>query len=74
LAGDRPGAAWNSARTGPSGGSDGTVRLCRASDGDELACFEGHAGKVHDVAVAPDGRVAFSGSADGTIRRWSLPG
>jgi serine/threonine protein kinase len=55
-----------------SGGSDNTVRLWRAEDGEELRCFEGHTGKVHAVAFAPDGRFAYSGSADGTVRRWPL--
>lgn len=56
-----------------SGGADGTVRLWRTEDGEELRCFEGHTGKVHAVAVGPDGHVAYPGSADGTLRRWPLP-
>jgi WD40 repeat protein len=55
-----------------SGGSDHTVRLWRAADGEPLRLFEGHAGKVNAVAVRPDGKTAFSGSADGTVRRWAL--
>lgn len=57
-----------------SGGSDGTVRLWRSSDGYELTYFEGHTGKVNGVAFGADGRMAFSCGADGTIRRWPLPG
>jgi WD40 repeat protein len=56
-----------------SGGADGTVRLWRAADGEELQCFPGHGGKVQAVAFGPDGRVGYSGGSDGTIRRWSLP-
>jgi WD40 repeat protein len=56
-----------------SGGADGTVRLWRADDGDEVHVFEGHDGRVRGVAVSPDGRSAFSGGADGLIRRWRLP-
>jgi hypothetical protein len=56
-----------------SGGTDGTVRLWRVADGDELQCFQGHGGKVQAVAFGPDARVGYSGGSDGTIRRWSLP-
>jgi len=56
-----------------SGGSDGTVRLWRAADGEELARFEGHTGKVNAVVITPDARVAYSGGADGTLRSWPLP-
>jgi serine/threonine protein kinase len=57
-----------------SGGSDGTVRIWRAEDGEELHCLEGHNDKVRAVAFNPDGLVAYSGSADGTLRRWPLGG
>jgi serine/threonine protein kinase len=56
-----------------SGGSDGTVRLWRADNGEELACFRGHMGKVNAVVLGPDARVAYSGGADGTLRCWPLP-
>jgi WD40 repeat protein len=56
-----------------SGGSDGTVRLWRSADGEELACFGGDGGPVQAVALGPDGRVGYSGGSDGTLRRWHLP-
>jgi WD40 repeat protein len=56
-----------------SGGSDGTIRLWRTDDGEELRSFDGHAGKVHAVVVAPDGKIAFSGGSDGILRRLALP-
>jgi hypothetical protein len=56
-----------------SGGSDGTVRLWRAADGEELHCYNVHTNKVHAVAYSPVGRSAYSGSADGTICGWPLP-
>jgi WD40 repeat protein len=38
----------------------------------EVCCFEGHNDVVTCVAFTPDGRSALSGSADGTVRVWSL--
>jgi WD40 repeat protein len=56
-----------------SGGADGSVRVWRVADGEEVHCLRGHADKVRSVAFGPDARVVFSGGADGTIRRWPLP-
>ncbi|MBI1915918.1 MAG: serine/threonine protein kinase [Planctomycetes bacterium] len=56
-----------------SGGSDGTVRLWRTEDGEELACFRGHTGKVNAVVLSPDARAAYSGGADGMLRCWPPP-
>jgi WD40 repeat protein len=55
-----------------SGGADGSVRLWRATDGQELACFTGHEGPVRAVAISPDHRFAYSGGVDGTLRRWAI--
>jgi hypothetical protein len=55
-----------------SGGADGAVRLWRASDGQELACFTGHDGPVRAVAVSPDHRFVYSGGSDGRLRRWAV--
>jgi serine/threonine protein kinase len=55
-----------------SGGSDGTVRVWRAEDGEEMRTLEGHAGGVLSLAFHPGGSVFFSGGADGIIRRRSL--
>jgi WD40 repeat protein len=54
-----------------SGGSDGTVRLWRAEDGEEVRCLEGHAGGVHAVVFHPGSAAVFTGGADGIIRRWA---
>jgi WD40 repeat protein len=55
-----------------SGGSDGTVRLWRAADAEEVHCFKGHTDKVYAVAFAPDGKAVYSGGGDGTLRRWPV--
>jgi WD40 repeat protein len=57
-----------------TGGSDETVRLWRAADGEELCCLQGHTDKVRVVVFSPDSKFGYSGSADGTIHRWPLPG
>jgi WD40 repeat protein/DNA-binding SARP family transcriptional activator len=41
-------------------------------DYDEDLVFVGHTGRVTDLVVSPDGRTAFSSSADGTLRQWDL--
>jgi WD40 repeat protein/serine/threonine protein kinase len=37
-----------------------------------IRTFEGHTSWVHAVALTSDGRVAISGSGDGTLRAWDL--
>jgi WD40 repeat protein len=45
----------------------GTLPLGSAS-----APLEGHSNAVTGVSLTPDGRIALSGSADGTLRVWNL--
>jgi WD40 repeat protein len=73
-----------------SGGADGTVRLWpltgvaqregmlgiqeETGTGQPVATLEGHTSAVWGVALSADGRLAASGSGDGTVRLWSLTG
>lgn len=54
-------------------GIDNTMRLWDVETGRELCRFDGHTANVNCVAVSPDGRHALSGSADKTMRWWTLP-
>jgi WD40 repeat protein len=52
--------------------SDKQVRVFDAGNGNLLATLSGHGGWVHCVAASADGTTVASGSADGTVKLWSV--
>ena len=54
-------------------GADLTLRLWDVDSGIELCRLTGHRAPVTTVSLSADGRLALSGSLDGTIRLWKLP-
>lgn len=55
-----------------AGGWDKMVRLWNATNGEEVAVFKGHTGKVHCIAYCPKSERIASGGDDGTIRIWDV--
>ncbi|MCC6493920.1 MAG: protein kinase [Pirellulales bacterium] len=55
-----------------AGGSDGSVHVYRAVDGELIAKLDGHSDAVLSVRFSPDGRWLLSGSYDNTARLWDL--
>lgn len=51
---------------------DNTVRIWSINEGAEVQRFEGHIAGVFSVAFSSDGRLALSGSDDGTARLWKV--
>jgi serine/threonine protein kinase len=46
-----------------------TVRVAPVA---EARSFVGHTGTVHAISLSPDGKLAVSGGADGTVRLWDV--
>ena len=55
-----------------TGGYDSMIRIHGLKSGKMLKEFKGHSSFVYQVLYSPDGHSLISGSADGTIRIWSL--
>ena len=55
-----------------SGGKDNTIRVWDLEGGSLGEPRRGHDSWIRSVAVADDGRSVFSGSNDGTVRRWEV--
>jgi WD40 repeat protein len=53
-------------------GKDFFLQLWNVETGQQLARFPGNEKRVLSLAIAPDGRHAFSGGMDGTLRLWNL--
>jgi WD40 repeat protein len=59
-------------KTVASCGNDGLVRLWSASDGKEVAQYEGHESHVYNVIFHPDGKALISGDLKGVVKHWDL--
>lgn len=57
-----------------SGGDDQLVRLWDYQKGEELCQGTGHAGVITVCRYAPNGKFIVSGSHDGGVFIWSIPG
>ena len=53
-------------------GDNPPIILWDVSSGEVLRTYRGHTGDVLSLRILPDGRHFISGSADGTLRIWSL--
>jgi serine/threonine protein kinase/WD40 repeat protein len=56
------------------GGQDKVVHLWDLEKQEHAGAFKGHTEPVTGVAFAGNGQVVASGSGDGTVRIWKLPG
>ncbi len=54
--------------------SDCNIRLWQVSTGEPIGLLANHSDIVHGIALSPDGNTLVSGSADKTIKIWSLKG
>jgi WD40 repeat protein len=55
------------------GGSAGFLAIVDADSGQIRKRLRGHTGAIYTPGISADGRLMITGSADGTIRTWSLP-
>jgi len=55
-----------------AGHAGGSVILWDLASGKRLLSFVGHSNRVLATAFSPDGRHLWTGSSDGTLRRWDV--
>ena len=55
-----------------SGADDHSVRVWEVATGRLIMGFDGHDGSVQQLAVAPNGRSAFSAGGDNFVYQWDL--
>jgi WD40 repeat protein len=49
-----------------------TIKVWNLEVGKETLTLRGHTGRVLSLALSPDGKRLFSGSADHTIKVWDF--
>jgi WD40 repeat protein len=57
-----------------SASDDNHIKIWSAADGRLIRTMIGHVDDVTALAPSPDGRMLFSGAANGAIRMWALDG
>jgi hypothetical protein len=57
-----------------TGSVDATLRLWEVASGGERQRITGHAGMIHSVAFAPDGRTLAAASAEAPVYVWDVLG
>ncbi len=55
-----------------SGSDDGTIKIWRLNQGEQLRTLTGHSATVYSLIISPDGQKLVSGSGDKTIKIWQL--
>src|SRR5260370_17060027 len=53
-----------------SGSRDKTIRVWKASTGEDCCCYYGHASCLLSLAWSPDGKYIASGDTDGIVHVW----
>ena len=73
LATDSPLAASSDGKHAAVADANNAIRLIDTSNGHTLKTLTGHSGKITALDFSSDGKLLCSGSADHSLRVWSVP-